>query len=232
VADQLALALALQDHATFDNFWQSSSNRLALRSAQTLAAQPGPGQLHLVGPEGSGRSHLLQAVCHQLLAAGETAVYLPLALLCEQAPAAVLEGLDAAAALCLDDLHGVLGDPAWDEALFHLYNRLRERGGRWLSAAHAAPGQLRCSLPDLRSRLGWGLVCQLAVLGDDERCAALQWRARRRGLDISDEVARFILHRAPRDLASLFELLERLDRQALAHKRRLTIPFLKSLLDW
>jgi DnaA family protein len=85
-------------------------------------------------------------------------------------------------------------------------------------------------LPDLVSRLGWGPVFQLSALTDIEKRGALQLRAHRRGLEMGDEVADYLLKRCPRDMDSLFNLLNRLDHASLAAQRRLTIPFVRQLL--
>jgi DnaA family protein len=86
------------------------------------------------------------------------------------------------------------------------------------------------TLPDLTSRLGWGPVFQLATLSDRDKRAALQMRARRRGLELGNEVAEYLLRRYPRDMDSLFSLLNQLDRASLVAQRRLTIPFVRELL--
>ena len=88
------------------------------------------------------------------------------------------------------------------------------------------------ALPDLRSRLSWGIVFQLPQVDDEVRCAILCFRADRRGLALSEEVASFIVHRAPRSLHRLLELLDQLDRASLAEKRALSIPFVKQSLGW
>jgi DnaA family protein len=58
----------------------------------------------------------------------------------------------------------------------------------------------------------------------------LQLRARQRGFELPDDVAHYLLRRAPRDPASLFALLDRLDYASLAAQRKLTIPFVRELL--
>ena len=73
---------------------------------------------------------------------------------------------------------------------------------------------------------------QLQSLSDEDKLRALQLRASRRGLHMSDDVGRFILTRGERSMNALFELLERLDQASLQEKRKLTIPFLKETLDW
>ncbi len=76
------------------------------------------------------------------------------------------------------------------------------------------------------------LIFQLHGLSDEDKLRALQLRASRRGLHLTDEVGRFILNRGSRSMNSLFDLLEQLDRASLQAQRKLTIPFLKETLGW
>ena len=126
----------------------------------------------------------------------------------------------------------VMGVDNWEHALFGLYNRAREWGCRLLIAANASPRALAVKLADLRSRLSWGVVYQLSAASDEEKQAILQFRARRRGLNLGDEVASYIVTRAPRELDQLLQLLDRLDRASLADQRALSIPFVKQQLGW
>ena len=116
--------------------------------------------------------------------------------------------------------------------LFHLFNRLRDTGRRLLLAASKSPRELQVKLPDLKSRLTMALIFQLHGLSDEDKLRALQLRASRRGLHLTDEVGRFILNRGSRSMNSLFDLLEQLDRASLQAQRKLTIPFLKETLGW
>ena len=127
-----------------------------------------------------GRSHLLQAACLRFEQRGEAAVYLPLAEVAEYGPE-LLDGLDQSELVCLDDLDAVAGRADWEEALFHLFNRLRDSGRRLLLAATASPRELPVQLPDLQSRLTLALVFQLHALSDEDKLRALQLRASRRG---------------------------------------------------
>jgi DnaA family protein len=71
----------------------------------------------------------------------------------------------------------------------------------------------------------------LMPLVDRQVVAALGLRARRRGLELPDETAQYLLKRMPRDLPSVFNLLDRLDEASMIEQRRLTVPFVKSVLD-
>jgi DnaA-homolog protein len=174
---------------------------------------------------------LLQAACLRFEQRGEQAVYLPLAEVADYGPE-LLDGLEQSELVCLDDLDAVAGRADWEEALFHLFNRLRDAGKPLLLAAAVSPRELPVALPDLQSRLTLALVFQLHSLSDEDKLRALQLRASRRGLHLTDEVGRFILTRGERSMSALFELLERLDQASLQAQRKLTIPFLKETLGW
>lgn len=220
---QLPLGIRLRDAATFENF-------LAAGNEPVLAALQHSSEvsLYLWGAAGTGKTHLLQAVCHQATAQGRRAAYLPLA-----EPGlhpAMLEGMEQFDLLCLDDVDAVAGDPDWEAALFHAYNRLTAAGHQLRLTASVSPAALAVQLPDLHSRLGWGPVFQLQSLNDVAKRQALQQRAGARGVTLEDEVAEYLMKRCPRDMVSLFQLLEELDEASLAAQRRLTIPFVREYL--
>ena len=176
-----------------------------------------------------GKSHLLQA---SYLAAFEkkiSAVYLSLSE--AKLKPEVLEGLDEMSLVCLDDLHCVLGDSAWEEALFHFYNRLSARKSRLFVAASSSPRHLACTLLDLKSRLSSGTIYQVQGLNDSQKLSAIQLHAKQRGLHLATDVADFLLKRCARDMKSLFQILEELDKASLRDKRALTIPFVKSVMS-
>lgn len=229
---QLPLGIKLRDEATFANFY-AGPNAAVVAAVRALAA-PGDtagSQVYLWGAPGSGRSHLLQAACHEAAAAGLLAMYLPLQEVLSH-DSSIFEGMEQFDLLCLDQIEALAGDPTWEEALFHLYNRLSEQGGKLLIAGNAAPRSVGICLADLASRLGWGVVFQLYSLSDEDKQSMLQLRASLRGLQLSDDVARYILSRGARGMGELFEALERLDQASLQAQHRLTIPFVKRVMGW
>lgn len=226
---QLPLHISLRDSATFANFLPAANAQVLLQLADA-AALNGERFTYLWGSAGTGKTHLLQAVCHALAAKNKPAVYLPLAH--EGLQPEMLEGMESMSLIAIDDLQAVAGDRRWEEALFHLFNRVRDHGeGHLLVTGSANPQALELVLPDLESRLLWGLVFQLQPLNDEELAQALQLRAKGRGMDMPDDVAAFILKRCSRDMHTLFELLEKLDHESLVAQRKLTIPFVKQFLD-
>lgn len=229
---QLSLSVSLLDDATFANFYSDTDNHLILKGLQQFAEGQGEQNLVIWGSAGVGLSHLLQACCHRALLHGFRMQYLPVAELLNHEPEQVFDGLDEVQLVCLDDVQAVAGHAVWERALFHLFNRLRERGHRLLMASHSSPAALPWQLPDLQSRVLGSLVYQVHPLSDEGKAVALQMRAQARGMDLSQEVARYILSRATRDTRQLFNLLNRLDEVSLQQQRKLTIPFIKSVEGW
>ncbi|MFQ5643222.1 MAG: DnaA regulatory inactivator Hda [Thiogranum sp.] len=225
---QLPLGLQLQASARFSNFLAGPNQEPVDQLKQTAAGTGDPFFL-LWGAPGSGKSHLLQAACHLAADRGRTVAYVSLAEP-DGLPPELLEDWEGYQLVCIDDVHCVAGNRRWEEALFNLYNRIRERYGSLIVSSVSMPAGHTFRLPDLASRLGWGLVYQLHPLDDEQRLAALQQRASLRGCEMPDETGRYLLRRLPRDMPALFELLDRLDEASLAAQRKLTVPFVKSVL--
>lgn len=226
---QLALAVQLNDEATFDEFCWGGNSLLQQQLRLTLSGE-GERFIYLWGVAGSGKSHLLQACC-QAINPPRSAMYLPLKLLLEWGPT-VLEGLDDQTLIALDDLEIVAGVALWEEAIFHLYNRVRDQGTASLIMAGTMPPHASLiQLPDLRSRLSGGLVVQVPELQDNDKIKSLRLYANKRGFDMPESVGQFLLSRCARNMHDLHALLNRLDEASLRAQRRITIPFVKHILD-
>ena len=226
---QLPLGLTLRDSARFDSF-SPGQNREAVASLQAAARGTGESLVYLAAAAGLGKTHLLQAACHAAGESGRSAGYLPLAEL-RHSPTAVFDGLEQLELVCLDDVDAIAGEPQWEHALFDLFNRLRDAGRTLLVTALQRPDAAGFGLPDLVSRLGWGVSYVLKPMGEADIMAAMLYRARGRGLELPVDTAQFLLRRFPRDLPTLFALFDTLDFASLVEQRRLTIPFVKSVLD-
>ena len=226
---QLPLYFGVRDVFSFDTL-VAGSNEVAVGIVQQCALGEGEKQVYIWSSHSAGKSHLLQAACHQASKNQRTVCYLPVAEIIEQS-VRVLDELEQLDLVCLDDVDLMAQSPDWEEALFDLINRMRESGNSLLLAASSSPEALDIKLPDLRSRLAWGPVFQLQALSDAEKREALRIRAGQRGLELPDNVAEYLMRHYPRDLFGLFERLEVLDTAAMAMQRRLTVPFVKSVLD-
>ncbi len=222
---QLPLGLELRAPSRLEDYVAGDEGQVLALLAQQRTGT-GEAQLYLTGPRCSGRSHLLLGQCAAARDHGLQVVYLPAGEHSELAPE-MLEGLEAYDLLAVDDVDALAGLPAWERALFNLYNQARQQGSRLLFSATQPAASAGFELPDLRTRLGWGLTYHLKPLNDTQRRTLLQRLAQRRGLTLPDEVADYLLARCPRDPSSLIALIDRLDRDSLAEQRRLSIPFVR-----
>ena len=230
---QLPLGVQLRDEATFVNYYAGRNKALvAMLDVARHPADATPEQfVYLYGSPGVGCSHLLQATCHQAGVTGQRSIYLPMKELVNYPPE-LLEGIDSLGLVCIDDINAIAGNRTWEEACFHLFNKLWEKGHRLLVAAEVAPRQLNIRLPDLVSRMSQGVVFHIEPLTDQEKIMALQLRAHLRGMDMSGEVAHYILHRGSRDMQYLIDVLEQLDSATLKAKRKLSVPFVRQVMGW
>lgn len=220
---QLTLAIHLRDDATFQNYYSGQNEQVI----HNLEMQNEP-YVFLYGVNGTGKSHLLQAACHYAGKEGLPVAYLPLAE--EGLMPAMLDGLENMSLIALDDIQEVIGDEAWELALFNLYNGVRETGSNMIVSSTEPLTSLNVKLADLKSRLSWGPIYKLMALSDNEKQHALQQRAKNRGLVLADDVVLYLLKRSPRDMGSLFALFEKLDNASMVEKRKLTIPFIKDYI--
>jgi DnaA family protein len=223
---QLALRVGLDDQATLDNFLRRDALASLLAALEQAPTAEPLSFLH--GAAESGKSHLLQALCH----AHPGAMYLPLGSLAGAEAGAVLQDLESAPLLALDEVQAIAGSASWEEALFHLCNRARASGCALWVAGRRPAGDLGIVLPDLRSRLAGGVTWALPPCSDTEKAAILRFRAGRRGLKLSDAVIRFLIARDSRALGDLLATLDRLDRASLQLQRPLTVPLVKDVMGW
>ncbi len=222
---QLPLGISIRPSVDFGSF-VTGRNGEAVSRLRT----PQDPYVYLWGDTGSGKSHLLQASCQLAHDEGRLPAYLPLKSKQEIDPS-MLVGLEGYALVCLDDLEQIAGQADWEGAIFSLFNLLRENGGQLIVSADRPPASLAIELPDLASRLTWGPCYQLLALNDEERLELLLSSAERRGMSMSVETASFLLQRTPRDIHFLTHLMDRLDTASLAAQRRLTIPFVREILN-
>jgi DnaA-homolog protein len=224
---QLTLSVHLQDEAKLDNFFVAD-NQEVIASLRKLIAADSCNYVFLYGPKDVGKSHLLQACCHYAAHQGLRSFYLPFG---QELKVLVFENLDHFSLVCIDNVELIAGQCDWEEALFHFFNRATVNNIKLLIAGAKLPSQLPFSLPDLQSRLISGITYSIKPLSDEQKLAALQLRAEVRGFFLSDEVARYLLTHYPRNMTGLFELLEILDQASLRAHHRLTLPFVKSILN-
>jgi DnaA family protein len=229
---QLPLRIRLRDTSVFGSYF-AGCNRTVVDVLQSLTV-PAHGRnapptcIWLHGPAAVGKTHLLQALCRSDDAL--TTAYIPLREVAALG-SELLSGYGEFAIVCLDDAEAIAGRDDWERTVFRLHQELHEHGGHLVLSGAAPPAASGFRLPDLASRLGGGLVLTLQPLDEDDQMQALQLRAQVRGVELPDDTAQFLLRRLPRDMASLCAFLDELDEASLIAQRRLTVPFVREVME-
>jgi len=215
-AAQLPLPLRPPGAGDFDSF-VADGNTEVIAILRHWANDAAGGNVLLHGEPGSGKSHLLHAACRAAQETGAAVGFVALDI--GTLPPAVLDGLEARDAVVIDAVQAVAGEPAWELALFNLYNALQLSGGRLLLAARAPAARLGLGLPDLTSRLCACATYAVHPLDDSGHERLLRNAAAARGMRLDDATLAYILKYSQRDTVALLSLLEALDRTSLARRR-------------
>jgi DnaA family protein len=228
---QIALDIGLLTGPTIANFC-AGPNVAALRHMELWiaaksnssidASTRSPVASYFWGAVGSGKSHLLKAAREALREQGARVGWLDASVF--DAP----EFSESWAAVMLDDVH--LYTAAQQHTAFNWFVNAQTLLRPVLAAGEYAPVDLKLR-DDLRTRMGWGHIFYLQTLSEPERRAVLRQEADARGVFLGDDVMDFMLTRFSRDLGSLMELLDLLDRYAMQTQRAITIPLIKSMMD-
>ncbi|MFZ8974533.1 MAG: HdaA/DnaA family protein [Pseudomonadales bacterium] len=217
---QLTFEFRLQRNLTLQRY----EGDLGLRA---LSVSPEP--LWISGVQGSGKTHLLQGLCHQREQEGGRVFYL--ALDSRDLAPEVLRDLRSFDVLALDGLDHILGEEPWELALYDLINHLAADGATWLVMASQVPlPEAVFALPDVASRCRAMHWLQAGQLSDSEKRRVLMRFADENSLPMPDEVLQFLLDRSPREIGMLINTLTQLADESLRAQRRLTIPFVKEVL--
>lgn len=226
---QLILPVQLPELAQFSLFVAGENQTIIdyLKNLDSSSFQ----QTAIIAKTGWGKTHLLAAMTDWVLQQGEQAMYLPLAALANESPE-LLDGMENMQLLVLDDIAAVSDKPAWALALFALINRFIDQQQGHLLWSSAVPARsMAIALPDLQSRLQAATQFKLKALTDADKVQALKGHAQSRGLVLADDVAEFLLGRLDRDMPTLMATLEQLDQASMRAQRRLTLPFVKQVLQ-
>jgi len=224
---QLPLQLVSPPASRFDDYI-SGPNGATVAALRHAPEDPGC-SIFLHGPRGSGKTHLLTALCLHVRERGRRAFYLDLQQLPENAIGS-LQGLESLDIVCVDNLHAIAANELWEEALFHLFNRIRETRGRLVVSSRKRLSGLGLILPDLQSRLMWGLRLPLLPLGDQDLLRVISQRSEALGTRLPADVQLYLIKHQQRNLSTLLQTVEDLQRAALAEKRRITVPLVREVL--
>jgi|LauGreDrversion4_2_1035121.scaffolds.fasta_scaffold33218_2 DnaA family protein len=227
---QLSFAGIIPDQHFLHPFnWKA--NALLKHHLENLDSNSEEKFIYIWGQAGFGKTHALQTITTDL-SKHKTSIYLPLQH-AEQFTPQCLENLERQNIVTLDDIHQIKQQKHWEEAIFHLYNRIRDSKDTLLIiTGDKPPAHLGIELADLVSRLQWGFCWQLKEPEDEEKILILSKSALLKGFELPISVAQYLLSHYDRNLSSLMRLLDDLNILSFEAQRRVvSIPFLKKCLN-
>ncbi len=230
---QMPLKMGLRDEASFATFvTEKEALAVALNSMQAALSQSSGSAFYLYGPEGAGKTHLLQASCRYVTEIDRSSVYLPMADKSLPLIPDVLVGLEQTVLICLDEIEQVVGDAKWELALANLLTKSSVQGHTVILSGQASINDWEIATQELAKALVNVLPVPISPLEEKEEViAALQRHSSKQGFELPLEVGNFLIKNFSSDLQELLAVLKLLEQATLVEKRRLTLPFVKQVLQ-
>ena len=214
---QLHLPITLEPHATFTRYYCATPYSASLiKHLENISAQQ---PIVLCGPQGAGKTHLLQAACHaqkqQWLFFDGTQI--------ERTDPSLLENLENQL-VCIDNVEHLMKNASWENALFTL---IIHHQNRLLFSTRRAP--INAKRQDLGSRFQAMLTLKLPPLTEQEQLKAIQHKASAKGLVLNETLVNWMQKNLDRDNHHLFQLIDTLEKETLRTHKKPSIPLLKTL---
>ena len=222
---QIPLDVSLSEYMTFETFYLGP-NKSVVDSLRDEKNQ----LIWLAGLEGFGKTHLLHAFLNSHEHENKKVLYLPMSESQDFTPD-ILDNLAQYDLVAIDDIENIIGDMTWEEQLLKFYEDSYSTRNKILITAHDTPKGLNFLLPDLSSRFNLALIERLRPMNEDEMIKAILIHSKARGFDLPEDSAKYLINRVPRDVSVLIDMIKLLDYESLSMQRKLTIPFIKTVLN-
>ncbi|MCB9856641.1 MAG: chromosomal replication initiator protein DnaA [Phycisphaerales bacterium] len=232
----------LNGEYTFDNLVVGPCNRLANAACRAVSEAPGTAYnpLFLHGDVGLGKTHMLQAICHELLESNPAAhvIFLSCEAFVNQFIEAVEKGDLAnfryqyrhADLLVIDDIQFLIGHDRTQEEFFHTFNALYQINKQIVISGDAPPNKMKGIENRLVSRFNWGLVARLDPPCLETRNAILRKKMRAKGMQLPDDITMFVASETPSNARELEGVLNRIHGMSALEGRAPDAEMVRSAL--
>lgn len=233
---------ALNELYTFENFVVGPSNSLAYAAALAVAKNPGRvyNPLFMYGSVGLGKTHLLQAICNEILSHGynEPIIYLS----CEDFINDFIHAIEQGkvndfrekyrntSILVIDDIHFLANKERTQDEFFHTFNTLYNLDKQIILSSDSSASEI----PELKSRLvsrfRWGLETQLLVPSIETRIAIVKKKSKLKNQELADNICKYIAEHIESNIRELEGAVNHLLATAELAHRDITLDFCKKAL--
>ena len=225
---QIPLRFEFQSNQNFSTFYHGDNEETIDHLQQFCHSSEQ--QIYLWGAAGTGKTHLLQATTQEVNKQSKSCFYFSFNSNSLPDPS-MLTGLENLDIINFDNIDHIAGNNEWEQAFFNFYNLHRDRNKQLILSSSCPPKYLAIELPDLKTRMNWGLTLKLKTLSDKQLLNALIYKANTLGFEIPIQVGQYIMTRYASDLPSTWDLLKKIELATLSAKRKVTIPFLKQMMS-
>jgi chromosomal replication initiator protein len=234
--------LALNPDYAFENFVTGPCNRLPHAACIAVAEQPGKAYnpLFIHGGVGLGKTHLLQAVCQQVLDRNPTARILYLS--CDSFINQFINAIETGEMnqfryryrhvdlLVIDDIHFLAGRDRTQEEFFHTFNTLYQGHKQIILSADCPPSEIPELEERLVSRFNWGLVARIDKPCYETRMAILQKKGRMRGMTLPDDVLCYVAAKIVSNTRELEGAITKIQGMSMLQEGRVDLELAKAAL--
>ncbi len=233
--------VGLRSDYILEEFCVSTSNQLAFAAAQAVIQKPGKtyNPLFLWGGVGVGKTHLMQAVGHEILrrnpaarvvyASAETFTNEIIAGIRRQNTTDFKEKYRTAEALLIDDIQFLSGKDTAQEEFFHTFNTIQQREGQIIMTCDTKPSDIKDLADRLRSRFEGGLVADISTPDSELKTTICILKAKKRGIELSTSIASYIASNVE-NIRSIDGAVQLIISSATARKAEITLEFVTEIL--
>ncbi len=237
-----ANSFGLNPHYTFDTFVVGKNNELARAAALAVAQNPGQtyNPLFLYGGVGLGKTHLMQAVGHEILkhSAAKKVLYVP----CEKFTTEFIQAIGSGKmekfksvyrsvdVLLVDDIQFLAGKEGTQEEFFHTFNALHQANKQIILSSDRPPKAIQTLENRLVSRFEWGMIADIASPDLETRTAILEMKCRERGYHLEQDIINYLATNIQHNIRELEGALNRLIAYHQLNNRPPSLESVKELL--
>lgn len=222
---QIPLPLSFDRRFSFDNYFADNAKYLE-QQLTALFDETGEALIGLSGGGDTGKTHLLNACAHYSRFCQIPFHLFDAAQLVDASPKNFAD-FPSGSVMGVDNLDMLCGIRGWEEQFYQIINRVKAGELRFIFSMSRKPRDAGCRLPDLKSRLSWGLLIELELADENQVENILRQRARLLGLKLTEEVLHYLLTHYSRKLSDQMQILHRLDHVSMSTQRKITIPLIR-----